>query len=213
MNREIKKLAQKELKDQGFYHGKIDGLWGKMSNAALEAKLKADQPKPASSDIRPPASDYKSVCQVFGKPGDESKLVVVESPYPIYYQGTKTRLRCHKLIAKPLVAALKETLDTYGLEWIKKHKLDQYDGCYNFRKSRNSNATSKHCWGIAIDLNADENRNKQPWVNGKQGQKIPGTSRRYASMPKEFIDIMKKHGFKSGGEAWGRDAMHFQFTK
>ena len=84
MNREIKKLAQKELKDQGFYHGKIDGLWGKMSNAALEAKLKADQPKPASSDIRPPASDYKSVCQVFGKPGDESKLVVVESPYPIY---------------------------------------------------------------------------------------------------------------------------------
>ena len=204
--RDRQRLAQQWLKHKGKYKGKIDGIWGRKSESAFQALT----PKPSSSTVKPPASDFYSVSRVFGKPGDESNLVRFTFPYPmkLAWDTTKTvkTSRCHKLIKKPLVAALQKLLDTYGIKWIRKHGLDLFGGIYNDRKVRGGNATSKHAWGIAIDLNPEDNGLRTPWKSGKQGYEG------YATMPHAAIQIFEKHGFKSGAKAWGRDAMHFQFT-
>ena len=211
MSKEIYKAAQRDLKSQGYYGGVIDGLWGNKSKAALAHSLNTSK----SGDISPPKSDYISVCKVFGQPGDESKLVRMIFPYRMTYAGqTVKTTRIHKLIKSPLLAALNAIHDELGMDFIKEHGLDIYDGCFNDRSSRNSNARSKHAWGIAIDFNAKENRNRQPWVDGKQGQLIPGSKlNRFATMPTEAIEIFERFGFKSGGKAWGRDSMHYEFTQ
>ena len=211
MNKEIYKAAQRDLQSKGYYTGKIDGDFGPMSKAALTKYLSGSN----SGDITPPKSDYLSVCKVFGKPGDESNLVRVTFPYPMTYAGKPVKTtRVHKLIKTPLLAALCAIQDELGMDFIKAHGLDVYDGCYNFRQSRNSNAQSKHSWGIAIDINAKENRNRQPWVDGKQGQLIPGSKlNRFATMPTEAIEIFERFGFKNGGRAWERDSMHYEFTQ
>jgi len=205
--RDRQRLAQAWMKKAGTYKGKLDGLWGSMSEKAYIALT----PVPASSSIRPPSADYYSVTKVFGKAGDENNLVRFTFPYPVHLAwGDKKALkthRCHKLIKKPLISALKEIYGTYGMAWIKKHGLDSYGGIYNFRKTRAGNSTSKHSWGIAIDLNPNENGNRVKWKQGKQGTKG------YATMPLGAIKIFEKHGFKSAARAWGRDAMHFQYTK
>jgi len=48
-------IAQQFLKDKGFYHGAIDGLWGPLSQAAAVAWQASTQPVPATP-APPPAS-------------------------------------------------------------------------------------------------------------------------------------------------------------
>ncbi len=197
------KLAQERLKDQGVYKGAIDGLWGAKSEAAYVAYLKKNGVK-----SMPPKSDYWSTVKYFGAIGDEGNLVELVFPYPMKYAGKPvSKTRCHWRIKGALLAVFNELLKTYGLDWIKKHGLDNYDGCFNYRKSRNSSSWSKHAWGVAIDMDAAHNSNKTPWHQRKIGQTG------YARMPIEAILIFEKHGFKSGARAWGKDAMHFQFTQ
>ena len=188
------------MQHKGTYSGAIDGIWGKKSEAAYQALF----PQIESSNIQPPNADFYSVKRVFGAPGNESNLVTFTFPYLMVLAWDKRtmvkRSRCHKLIKEPLVAALQELLDTYGTAWIKQHGLHLFGGIYNFRKTRGGKSTSKHSWGIAIDLNPDSNGNRVPWPSK-------------ATMPIEAIKIFEKHGFKSAARAWGRDAMHFQYTK
>ena len=205
--RDRQKLAQLWLRHKGAYHGEIDGRWGNLSETAYDSLT----PIPTSSTISPPSPDFHSVTKVFGRAGDESNLVRFTFPYTMRLAwGNKNEIkthRCHKLIKAPLEAALAEIFHTYGIDWIVDHGLDLYGGCFNFRKTRGGNSTSKHSWGIAIDLNPAGNGNSTPWADGEQDNMA------YASMPTEAIEIFEKHGFKSGARAWGRDAMHFQFTK
>ena len=72
---------------------------------------------------------------------------------------------------------------------------------------RRGTSLSRHSWGIAIDLNPDENTMQTPWKAERIGQ--PG----WATMPQEAIAVFEKHGWKSGAHAWGKDAMHFQATR
>jgi hypothetical protein len=159
----------------------------------------------------PPTDTISELTRVFGQPGDESQLVSFEFPYPmkLYTRNgeTVTKTRCHKKIKEPVLAALKEIFDTYGMEWIEKHGLNVYCGIFNHRKMRNGSSLSRHSFGIAIDLNCAENGLTTPWDQDKIGQKG------YANMPVEAIEIFEKHGFLSGARMWRRDAQHFQYTK
>lgn len=206
------KLAQRFLRDKGFYRGEIDGLWGPMSSDAHEGFRHSERSERLEEvyETAPPSPDYDSMCRTFGEPGDETNLESFSLPYPMklaWDMGTTVDTsRCHRKIVKPLRGALQEILDTFGYAWIQGHGLDLFGGIYNFRKVRGGSSTSKHSWGVAIDLNPEDNRNRVPWVDGKQG------STGYATMPAEVIEIFEKHGFKSAARAWGRDAMHFQYT-
>ena len=102
---------------------------------------------------------------------------------------------------------LEELHRTYGADWLAFHGLDVFGGIYNYRTMRRGTSLSRHSWGIAIDLNPDENGMQTPWKAERIGQ--PG----WANMPQEAIAVFEKHGWKSGARAWSKDAMHFQATR
>jgi len=205
-------LEQVALKSLHYDVGPVDGLAGPKTAGAKSAWL-ADRSKLENpiTPNSPPHDDYHSMVAYYGNPGDESKLGKIVFPYVMRLAWDKSikvnDSRCHTRMIAPLLSVLTELLETYGVDWIKEQGLDLYGGIYNDRNTRGGATKSKHSWGAAIDLNPSTNGNSTKWASDKIGHKG------YADMPLEAIVIFERHGFKSGGRAWGRDAMHFQFTK
>jgi hypothetical protein len=132
---------------------------------------------------------------------DKSLLTRLTFPYPMYFNGELVKTtQCHVLVKDDLDAIFKEILDKFGLEQIKKLKLDQFGGLYFPRLKRRGSTPSIHSWGIAIDIYPAENDLNTP------------TGKALFSKPeyKEFIDIWYRHNFKSFGKEKGHDWMHFQ---
>lgn len=159
-----------------------------------------------------PDPDYHSMVAYYGRPGDESQLVRCPFPYPmrLYTRSAPANVRshrCHHKVKASLEAVLELILETFGKDGIREHGLDVFGGIYNNRSVRHGRAKSKHAWGVAIDLNPNENRNRQKWHPAKTNE--PG----WANMPVEAVECFESFGWKSGGRAWGRDAMHFQATR
>jgi hypothetical protein len=75
-----------------------------------------------------------------------------------------------------------------------------YGGIYNFRPKRGGSSLSMHSWGIAIDLDADDNSFRAAWPV-------------VADMPLEIMEGFAREGWKSAGAFWGYDAMHFEATR
>ena len=153
----------------------------------------------------------------FGTPGEgnqaEAKQVMFDLPYPmrLYDRGTplvKERMQCHELVAEWAEAALRLTLNEYGLAKIEKYGLDVFSGSYVprfVRGSENKKVWSKHAFGIAFDFLAKENGLKTPF-------KLATFSR---PEYKDWLDIWRCSGFANLGqlEVFERDAMHFEFMK
>lgn len=189
-----------------------DGVGGPMTHAAFDRIFAGYLPQvQIGRTDGPPEPDEASMIAYYGQPGDESQLVPFKMPYEMclaWDRGHKmTWHRCHRRMKAPLEAALADVLKHFGPEGIDRHGLNLYAGCYNHRPVRGGTTTSKHAWGAAIDLNPDANGNSTPWHPDRIGQ--PG----YATMPLAAVEIFEAHGFKHGGRAWGRDAMHFQYTR
>lgn len=145
----------------------------------------------------------------YGNPNETGVgyLVTIPLPYPMKLAWDKTkivtRLRCHKLVAKPLSNVFNEILSFYGHENIKKLGIDLYGGCFNYRKMRGGTEWSRHSWGVAIDLDPDKNPLK---ATSKTAQ--------FAKMDyKPMIDIFYKHGFVSLGRERNYDWMHFEIKQ
>lgn len=102
--------------------------------------------------------------------------------------------RCHSKVRNQLEAALSAVYQALGKAQFEKEGWHIYGGCFNYRKKRGGSSLSTHSWGIAIDINPEENP-------------FHGTDTTFSS---KAIDIMEEHGFLSGGRAWGKDWMHFQ---
>ena len=99
-------------------------------------------------------------------------------------------VRCHRLIVPQLRAALRE-VQAAGLAGT----VRSFDGCYvpRFIERNPDRAVSLHTWGIAFDLNAQSN------MPGAQGD-----------MDMRVVNIMKKWGFRWGGDWSYPDPMHFE---
>jgi len=174
-----------------------DGVWGPKSKAASEAHLRKLMPSPSPW----PEDNDVALTRFYGKAGDESNLVSFEFPFPTFYDGKRVlRSRCHRLIKDSLLRVLGEI----GTRWTKQRGIieeaEDYGGIYNFRKMRGGSSISRHSWGIAIDLDADDNGNTTPWPVK-------------ADMPFEIMEAFAREGWLSAGAFWGRDAMHFQATQ
>jgi len=167
-----------------------DGFWGPKSIAACHRYLRSLMPSPNPW----PNTDQASLTSFYGRAGDESKLVNLEAPCLMTYEGVKVKtVRCNAKVAKSLkrameaVAALNDTLPVV------------YDGCYNNRPMRGGSLPSLHARGAAIDLSASSNGNLVSW---------PAK----ATMPFAVMKAFAREGWLSAGAFWGRDAMHFQAT-
>lgn len=170
-----------------------DGEFGPKSQAACEAYLKKMMPKPHPW----PNSDDASMKRFFGLAGRENNLVAIDvTGLGIQYEGkTITKMRCHTKVAVSLKKILEE-ISASPFAYV----LKEYGGVYNYRPMRGGSRYSKHAWGVAIDLDPDNNGLNQNWPES-------------ASMPFGVIEIFAKHGWLSAGAFWNRDAMHFEATK
>ncbi|HVF05790.1 MAG TPA: M15 family metallopeptidase [Frankiaceae bacterium] len=100
------------------------------------------------------------------------------------------RVTCHRLIVPQLRAAMRE-LEARGLDG----SVRSFDGCYvpRFIERDPGRSVSLHTWGIAFDLNATTN--------------MPG---RAGDMDMRVVDVMKRWGFRWGGDWSYPDPMHFE---
>lgn len=102
-----------------------------------------------------------------------------------------TRMTCHRLIM-PVFSTCFQAIAEPGLQ----HHISSFGGCFAFRSQRTGTKLSTHSWGIAIDLNPENN------AQGTPGRMHPG-----------IVSIFRNAGFTWGGDWSGPacDPMHFQF--
>ena len=173
---------------------KPDGIFGQETAGKIKSALGLGWPSQA---------EVRSGKSAFGRAGDESNLVNISTPYPLFYDGTALKtIRVHKLIASAVQNALTDVLAYYGIEQIKKLGLDQYSGCFNYRNSTNGSTLSMHAWGVALDFAAATNTYKM-----KKPQAT--LSRQECDM---WWRIWEKHGAVSLGRERNYDWMHLQFA-
>lgn len=174
-----------------------DGFWGPKSQAACQAHLRAMMPWPSPWPSTLPAA----LQGYYGRLGDESQLVIVDLPYPMFYDGQRvTRTRVHRKCADSLVRILTSIRDLLPTRPDIADEAQDYGGVYNFRLKRGGSTYSLHAYGAAIDLDADDNTFRDSW---------PMKS----DMPLEIMEAFAREGWVSAGAFWGYDAMHFQATK
>lgn len=162
---------------------------------------------PAHGGVLPPAG-LDGIIATFGDPfacirddghleaGWETEhLATARIPFAIPLSWDRSRqvkgIYCHVLLA-PVVSELFAHIDHQGLKGL----IKTFGGCFNYRPKRQSNKLSTHCWGIAIDLNPETNR---------QGN--------YGTMHPELVALFREYGFTWGGDWAGKskDPMHFQY--
>lgn len=122
-----------------------------------------------------------------------SHLVEIDLPYSMN-GGKVKRIICNKLIAEPLIGALKEINSIFcGEDKISGFGIDQYHGCGNVREvSGWPGWWSIHSYWCAIDLNKHIGRMGHPSL-----------------MPAQFVEAFEKRGFHWGGRFDRPDGMHF----
>jgi LysM repeat protein len=164
-------------------------------------------PEPAHGFVTPP-NGLDGIIQTFGniavylrndghlKPEWETQhLATARLPFSIplsWDRSQKVRgIYCNKLLV-PVIADLFSRIDSQGLAG----EIRTFGGCFNYRPKRQSSKLSTHCWGIAIDLNPETNR------QGSAGDMHP-----------ELVALFREYGFKWGGDWSGasKDPMHFQY--
>jgi len=174
-----------------------DGFWGPKSIAACKAHLR--RLMPANNPW--PNPDQASLRAFYGAPGDESNLVTVTFPYPMFYEGKRTfKTRVNRKCADSLLRVLSAIGKSYGTDRGTMEEAEDYGGVYNFRLKRGGSSYSLHAYGAAIDLDADDNTFRDNWPMK-------------ADMPLSIMEEFAREGWISAGAFWGYDAMHHQATK
>lgn len=119
--------------------------------------------------------------------GAQGQLAVVTSA------KSGTRLSVHKRISRLVAMLLEQTEGALGY-LLKPAQC----GAYNCRAIAGTNTSSNHAWGLAADLNWQDN---------------PYTSTTQHTMPEAVARLWNRYGFAWGGDYVGgkRDYMHLEF--
>lgn len=173
----------------------------------VEAKVVTPIPVKTSGKVTPVrAWPRQSECSSFyGKVGTNQDTAIM--PYEMrlaWEQKSKvTKFSCHRLVKAPIERIFQRTLDHYGYEKIKELNLHLWGGCLNVRKMRGGSSWSQHSWGIAVDMDPDNNQLK--W----------GKDRATFAKPiyNKYWEFVYDEGAISLGKERNFDWMHFQFSR
>lgn len=204
-------VEQSILHDLGFYLGTIDGYAGPATQAGVEKwqdYITFDRaPLPAAAvayqkTIWPRQAEVE---RFYGAVGENQTTLV--PPYPLRPDWSLRQhvnsFSIHEKVHDSALRVMKRVLDHYGPAQIVKLGLDQFGGCLNVRRMRNSKTWSMHSWGIAIDWDADRNGLRQ---NHRTAQFAKPD---YA----KFLDLWEAEGWISLGRARDFDWMHVQAAR
>lgn len=146
----------------------------------------------------------QEIIDFYGEPGENQVRLYLPYPMKLSWDKSKTikSFYCHEKVKDSLFEILKSTLAYYGIEEIERLGLDIWGGCFNVRKKRGGDTFSLHSWGIAIDLDPDNNRLK--WKSDKA---------HFAKSEYDmFWTFVEENGWKGLGRSRNFDWMHIQAT-
>ncbi|MDP2621458.1 MAG: peptidoglycan-binding protein [Hyphomicrobiales bacterium] len=226
------KAVQRRLAELGFDPGKIDGLAGKKTTAAVvafqiasglaadgkvgprtSAALFPDKPitRPEGAAIPKPSATggpwplQKDCMKFYGGVG--LNQVMLDLPYPMRLAWAKNtivrRISCHQKVAASAGRAFAKIARHYPEAQRKDMGLDLFGGCLNVRKMRGGSSYSMHSWGIAIDF--DPERNQLKWKRDRARLAKPDAE--------AFWKFWEEEGWVSLGRARNFDWMHVQAAR
>ena len=147
----------------------------------------------------------KDCMSFYGKPG--TNQVKLNLPYPMRIawelDQSISSFQCHAKVAVPMRRIFQRTLEHYGMEEIRRLRLDLWGGTLNVRKMRGGSSWSMHAWGIAVDIDPDRNALRS---NSK-------TASLERPEYKKFWEFVYDEGAISLGIERNYDWMHFQFAR
>jgi len=204
VKRRMNAAVQLIFKDLGFYNGDIDGLVGPEHRYATEQWQnrqrqtgKPERPSPVNNKW-PTASQRMSF---YGQPGSGHTMLQLPFPMRLAWDTKQTvnRTTVHSKCADSLDRILKEILEVYGYDELRKLRIDLFGGIYNNRSIRGGSSLSDHAFAAAIDL--DPERNQLRWNSDRASFAKPAY--------KPMRDAFRKEGWTSLGEERNFDWMHF----
>jgi hypothetical protein len=209
--------AQEILNRHGFEAGPVDGWLGHNTNNAFEAwryKSASGVDMDLARDADPVASgvgrwprqgDVEKVFGAAGSPRATAGRCKLPVPFVIAWNPSQviTGFACHELVAEPITSLFGEAVRHYGEREFRRLRLDRFGGCYNNRAMRGGSRKSMHAYGIAVDLDPENNRLR--W--GSDRAAFAGAE--YDA----WWEIVRRHGGVSLGQARNFDWMHFQFAR
>ncbi len=197
--------------------GKIDGLWGPQTAFAYESLVelrkngsvtvfrRTGEGEDANPHSWPSQKNESELINFYGNVGKNQKSIVIPYPHVIAWDKTKsvTKITCHTKVGDSLVRVLTKTKNHYGMEEIKRLRLDIWGGCLNVRQMRGGSRYSMHSWGIAMDYDPENNRLN--W----------GSDRASFAQPDyyKWWGFCEEEGWVSLGRARNYDWMHVQAAK
>lgn len=178
--------------------------------AAPQAVPSRPLPVITSSKVSAPASKpvwpKQSAMDAFFGPKGTGQIMLV-LPYTMRLawdvDSRVPKFSCSARVRESLERIFVRTLDYYGLEEIRRLRLDLFGGCLNVRKMRGGSAWSIHSWGCAVDIDPDHNQ-----LNMHRAQ---------ATLDNPPYDPFWRFVYDEGAIGLGRerdyDWMHFQFAR
>lgn len=200
-------MNQKQIKaTQERIGTDVDGFWGPNSTAA--AKRHLSRLMQDSAHIFPSQGIVRRNRSIFGSNGVPDGYAppskTIRLPFALHLYGDESNkvrtLQPHEACADSLLAVFHELAEVYpDKQSRKKAGILDYYGIYNPRSTRGGSVWSMHAYKIAIDLDANRNKNRSHWPIA-------------SSMPLEVMECFAKQGWLAAGAFWSRDGMHFQAT-
>ena len=209
----IQLLAQ----EKGIESGKVDGYWGPQTSFAfdsLQHLLEHDEepetwrpedlPETNPNDW-PKQTPEAELIRYYGEVNTNQTKIDLPYPHRLSWQMNRTinRFSCHEKVHNSLKRVLTRVRDHYGMDEIKRLRLDLWGGCLNVRKMRGGNRYSMHSWGIALDY--DPTRNQLKWGRDKASFAKPEYNK--------WWEIWEEEGWVSLGRLRNFDWMHVQAAK
>lgn len=223
---------QQRLAELGIYRGKIDGLRGKLTIAAIMGFQRTHGLYPdgivgpktqdelwperiPDRDIEPPEDAappdvplwprQRDVETFYGPMGKNQTMLTLPFPMKLAWDLRKPvkRFFIHEKCHDSALRCFNRIADAYDEKMRAETGINLFGGCLNVRKMRGGSSWSMHSWGVAIDF--DPARSQLKWDHTKARLAKPDCE--------TFWRIWESEGWVSLGRTRDYDWQHIQAAR